>query len=397
MRRPFFRDLTLNAVLEALLVAAMALLTTGQARADFVNLALGGRAAQTSTSITFGGEASWAIDGNTDGEFGHGSVTHTEPGDARPTWVLELREESAISRIVVWNRTDCCQGRLSNFKVEVIGRQGQTENVVFDQDFFSDGRGFPNPNLVIDLPGRTVGHKVRLTLMTNFSDAQVLSLAEVEVLGVATSKSGDMNGDDSVDISDAVYLLRSLFLGGPDPVPMVLPRPALPDTGQSKCYDGFLGNEIPCSTVTCDGQDGQYRTGCPREDRFVDNGDGTVTDHCTGLMWQKDLPDLNRDGVADDLDYVRLCEALAYCEGLSLAGHDDWRLPNIRELQSIVDYGRPGAAIDPVFGVLPFRYLSSTSFAGDPVKAWVVNFSNGDTEFLEKANSNFIRAVRSGR
>jgi hypothetical protein len=84
--------------------------------------------------------------------------------------------------------------------------------------------------------------------------------------------------------------------------------------------------------------------------RFVDNGDGTVTDQATGLMWQK----------ADDGVKRNWKESLAYAEGLTLAGHGDWRLPSAKQLQSIVDYtrapdaadaARRGPAIDPVFGV----------------------------------------------
>ncbi|MHC4984635.1 MAG: Lcl C-terminal domain-containing protein [Planctomycetota bacterium] len=79
---------------------------------------------------------------------------------------------------------------------------------------------------------------------------------------------------------------------------------------------------------------------------FVDNGDGTVTDRATGLTWAQ----------ADSGRGMNWQQALAYAEGLSLAGHDDWRLPNAKELQSIVDYTRSpdttrSAAIDPVFEV----------------------------------------------
>lgn len=63
---------------------------------------------------------------------------------------------------------------------------------------------------------------------------------------------------------------------------------------------------------------------------FVDNGDGTISDLATGLMWQaKD------DGKTRDWK-----EALSYAEDLKLAGYSDWRLPNAKELQSIVDYTR---------------------------------------------------------
>jgi lysozyme family protein len=69
---------------------------------------------------------------------------------------------------------------------------------------------------------------------------------------------------------------------------------------------------------------------------FTDTGDGTVTDHATGLIWQK----------ADSGKGMNWEAALAYASGLKLAGHDDWRLPNAKELQSLVDYGRAPDATD---------------------------------------------------
>jgi hypothetical protein len=83
---------------------------------------------------------------------------------------------------------------------------------------------------------------------------------------------------------------------------------------------------------------------------FHDNGDGTITDRATGLVWQK----------ADSGKGMNWQEALAYAEGLTLAGHSDWRLPSAKELQSIVDYSRSpdttrSAAIAPVFEVSPIR------------------------------------------
>jgi len=72
---------------------------------------------------------------------------------------------------------------------------------------------------------------------------------------------------------------------------------------------------------------------------FSDNGDGTVSDGSTGLVWQQ----------ADDGQTRDWPGALKYCEGLTLAGKDDWRLPNVKELQSIVDYSRPEPAINRRF------------------------------------------------
>lgn len=70
---------------------------------------------------------------------------------------------------------------------------------------------------------------------------------------------------------------------------------------------------------------------------FVDNGDGTITDLATGLMWMK----------ADSSSTMNWEQALVYAENLSLAGYDDWRLPNAKELQSIVDYTRAPDAVNP--------------------------------------------------
>ncbi len=69
---------------------------------------------------------------------------------------------------------------------------------------------------------------------------------------------------------------------------------------------------------------------------FVDNGDGTVTDEATGLMWQQ-----VDSGVGLDWE-----DALSYAENLELADYDDWRLPNVKELQSIVDYTKSPSAYD---------------------------------------------------
>jgi hypothetical protein len=212
----------------------------------------------------------------------------------------------------------------------------------------------------------------------------------------------DMNGDGVFDpIAEALRLLNWAFLGAPAPVPpCVGGGPAgLPDTGQATCYglvEGQLWVPVPCGEAACAGQDGAYATGCPSEDRFVvndagtpeDTADDTVTDTCTGLMWQKETGN-NGNG-------LNWCDALAYCENLSFAGHDDWRLPNVRELQSIVDYGRINPSIDPVFGALSSFYWSSTSFAAGPDFAWFVEFHDGSVGIDGKDFSIYFRAVRSG-
>ena len=89
------------------------------------------------------------------------------------------------------------------------------------------------------------------------------------------------------------------------------------------------------------------------ENEFVDNDDDTVTDVATGLTWmQRDSGHLGAGELGDGtLDWA---EALSWCANLDHAGSSDWRLPNVKELQSLVDYSRSpdttdSAAIDPVF------------------------------------------------
>lgn len=115
---------------------------------------------------------------------------------------------------------------------------------------------------------------------------------------------------------------------------------------------------------------------------FTDNGDGTVTDTASGLMWQQ----------VDSGEGMVWEDALDYAENLELAGYSDWRLPNAKELQSLVDYSKSpdatsSAAIDSVFGVTEITneggetdypyYWSSTTHAnslGDGSAAAYVSF-----------------------
>ena len=90
------------------------------------------------------------------------------------------------------------------------------------------------------------------------------------------------------------------------------------------------------------------------------------------------------------------CEALTYCENLTLGDHDDWRLPNRREFQSILDYSRSLPPIDPaVFGASSEGYWSSTSFAFSPTHAWIVCFKAGAILDIPKGFFVHVRAVRN--
>jgi hypothetical protein len=138
---------------------------------------------------------------------------------------------------------------------------------------------------------------------------------------------------------------------------------------------------------------------------YEDNGDGTVTDVRTGLTWEKKTG-ANVNSVCSWHDaFANVAELNA----MKFAGHDDWRLPNVRELLSIVDYGQSNPSIHPIFGptagaLTVASYWSSTSWAAyQPAQtAWAVNFSDSVVDYagmlpFDKASVNRVRAVRGGR
>lgn len=123
---------------------------------------------------------------------------------------------------------------------------------------------------------------------------------------------------------------------------------------------------------------------------LVDNGDGTISDTDTGLMWQK-----------AEAGVMYWEEALNYCENLQLAGYSDWRLPNRNELQSIVNYANARPAIDSTMfpNAMPSNYLSSTTAAESPDCHWYVNFDVGHVGYrwTKSLSRQYVRAVRAGQ
>ena len=147
------------------------------------NLALAKLATQSSTLAGFGPTtvASSAVDGNTDGNFSHGSVSHTGL-DANAWWQVDLGATASISSIVIWNRTDCCWDRLSDYWVFVSSTPFSATDTpatlqVRAGTWNSHQTSFPNPATMI--APNVQGRYVRVQLNgTNY-----LSLAEVQVFG----------------------------------------------------------------------------------------------------------------------------------------------------------------------------------------------------------------------
>jgi cytochrome c5 len=153
----------------------------------------------------------------------------------------------------------------------------------------------------------------------------------------------------------------------------------VPKTGQKGCWDRF-GNPIDCDGT---GQDGEYQAGVSVDPRFAGNGDGTVTDNLTGLIWLRDANCFGQRNWANALsDANGLQDGSCGLTDGSVAG--DWRLPNIRELQTLFDHSQHDPALPlgyPFSGVQTNLYWSSTSDASFPANArhaWFLNGGGGD-------------------
>lgn len=121
--------------------------------------------------------------------------------------------------------------------------------------------------------------------------------------------------------------------------------------------------------------------------RYKDNGDSTITDLTSGLTWQKyEAPRI-----------MTWEEALQYANTLRLTGKNDWRVPNIKELQSLNDPALAKPSIDRIFNVLSATssFWSSTSLFNLPTRAWELNMEVGIVSYSDKVRQNHLRCVRT--
>ncbi len=134
--------------------------------------------------------------------------------------------------------------------------------------------------------------------------------------------------------------------------------------------------------------------------RFVCNGDGTVTDNLTGLTWVKDPSELGEGwGSPGGPSRMNWQDAIKNCKKLNFAGRKDWRLPTIKELQSLIDYEKRNPAINTEFfpNTQSRWYWSGTPVAGYSYVAWVVYFGGGDVGGGDRDGGYYVRPVRSSQ
>ena len=204
---------------------------------------------------------------------------------------------------------------------------------------------------------------------------------------------GDYNGDGTEDLGvfqaasglwAARGITRAYFGASAD-------EPLPPGKGKSPERTNLLRTGQAESYYA--GDDGAYRKGHPPS--YTDNGDGTVTDSVTGLVWAKDGDEAGCNfGAHTDWE-----AAIDWAEGLDFAGQTDWRLPNRPELISLVDHGAHQPSIDDAYfpHTKSSNYWTSTTFTHETGSAFVVIFDVGSNGALDKGSAYYVRAVRGGR
>jgi len=153
----------------------------------------------------------------------------------------------------------------------------------------------------------------------------------------------------------------------------------LPDTGQIGDYTTIFGEDSDYQPVLS-------------QPNYTDNGDGTITDNRTGLMWKKCSSGnliCGTSALGNPWE-----EAIFYCETLNFAGYDDWRLPNIRELESIINYNTLPSINNVYFPNTWGPYWTSTTDVSDNTYAFSISFDDGTINTRNKNDILLMRCVR---
>ncbi|HEY0301601.1 MAG TPA: DUF1566 domain-containing protein [Rhizomicrobium sp.] len=135
---------------------------------------------------------------------------------------------------------------------------------------------------------------------------------------------------------------------------------------------------------------------------FTVHDDGTVTHNATGLMWKRCAEGLSgaacETGMSTVLSWQNALQTANTANAAAFAGYTDWRLPNQKELESIIEYcGRLPAINQDVFPATPsLTFWSSTTIVKFPAAAWEVEFSDGSTNSTHKSGNFRARLVRGG-
>lgn len=211
----------------------------------------------------------------------------------------------------------------------------------------------------------------------------IVALSVTAGLSQSTDITSDVDNNDQIGMSEAIYGLQVKAGLISQTTNTII------DTNQTSCYNNY-DQLSPCPDPgnSFFGQDAQYIRTQPS---YVDNGDGTISDLNTALMWQQS-PDTNGDGNITSDDKLTYDEAVTGAGNLNLAGYNDWRLPTIKELYSLIDFsGKDPSGYEgtDTSGFVPFINTTYFDFAyGDTSAGERIIDSQFASDTLYVANTN---------
>ncbi|MCG6552864.1 MAG: DUF1566 domain-containing protein [Candidatus Magnetominusculus sp. LBB02] len=174
----------------------------------------------------------------------------------------------------------------------------------------------------------------------------------------------------------------------------------LPQTGQTACWDAD-GNTVSCVGT---GQDGDIRAGAAwSSQRFTDNGDKTMTDTLTGLMWTKDAGTSTIGSCSGGtMSWQNALNYVACLDNSTYHGYSDWRMPNVVELKSLINYNAASVAAwlqtQGFTNVHSDLYWLSTTNAYDNNYTWIISLDTGNMDDGNKSSHRFyVWPVRGGK